>query len=308
MSEITIREAIGFADIEKFWSELHTYHKRDIFPDPENEDREYFLNDAEYRTHIDTLCLREHDRCRRLFFSREGVDIGFALAVIYDSEDGKCFLLEFCVFPEYRGGGTGTACARVFLRWAGESGAKYAELNVNTAQRERFWSRVGFRPNGRDEWGERLMLLPPEEDLPTRVERLTDPADWQLKKLMQGYLAEIGEEPAPEEALERLEKAVGEGRIAFFLALRGTRAVGMCSVAAHFSSFCCGEVGVFEDFYIEPMFRGKGIARLLAAAAMEYCQGKGIASLGVTCAPCDEEMYRALGFDVSLGTGLARIL
>lgn len=49
-NQITIREALTRADITIFWEQLHTYFKRDIFPDPEDEDREYFLSDTEYRT------------------------------------------------------------------------------------------------------------------------------------------------------------------------------------------------------------------------------------------------------------------
>ena len=48
---------------------------------------------------------------RYLFFRRDGQDIGLALSVVYASEDGKQFILEFCVFPEFRGNGTGAACA-----------------------------------------------------------------------------------------------------------------------------------------------------------------------------------------------------
>ena len=33
-NQITIREAITEADIAAFWEQLHTYHMRDIFPDP----------------------------------------------------------------------------------------------------------------------------------------------------------------------------------------------------------------------------------------------------------------------------------
>ena len=38
-NQITIREAITEADIAVFRGQLHTYHMRDIFPDPENEYR-----------------------------------------------------------------------------------------------------------------------------------------------------------------------------------------------------------------------------------------------------------------------------
>ena len=120
-----------------------------------------------------------------------------------------------------------------------------------------------------------------------------------------GY--DVIEAESGEEALERLERAVEAEKIVFFIAYRSCRAVGMCSVAEQFSTFSCGNVGVFEDFFIEPVFRGKGIARMLVSAVREYCRERGLASLSVTCAPCDGEMYRALGFDVGLGTGLASI-
>lgn len=308
MDKITIREALTGSDTEKFWSELHTYHKRDIFPDPEDEEREYFLDDSQYRSHIEALHRRETDRSRYLFFSRGGEDIGFALAVIYGSEDGKCFLLEFCVFPEYRGGGTGSRCAELFKTWAAENGGKYIELNSDTGQRRRFWARRGFVPNGRDEWGEPLMLLPPEEFIPFTAAPVTDGGDWQLHKLLCGFLAEIGEEPLSDEGKERLSRAVREGKIHFIAAYRGCRAVGLCSVSPYWSSFSCGQVGVFDDFYIEPAFRKKGIARLLACAAVEHCRESGFAGLSVTCAPCDVEMYTHLGFDTPLGMNLAKIM
>ena len=108
-----------------------------------------------------------------------------------------------------------------------------------------------------------------------------------------------------EEGRKRLSQAVKDGKITFFVAKRGYRSVGMCSVAECFSTFACGSTGVFEDFYVEPVFRKKGIARKLAQAAQDWCGKKGIASLTVCCAPCDESMYRALGFDVHLGTTFA---
>ena len=51
-NQITIREAVIEADIAAFWNQLHTYHKRDIFPDPEDEGLKHFLSDAEYRAQI----------------------------------------------------------------------------------------------------------------------------------------------------------------------------------------------------------------------------------------------------------------
>ena len=306
-NQITIREAITENDVAIFWEQLHAYHKRDIFPDSDNENLEYFLGSA-YHDYMIKMHSRRQDRCFFLFFCRNGQDIGFTMPVIYTTEDGKCFIMEFCVYPEFRGNGTGKECARVLLNWAREHGALYAELNHGSGERRRhFWESVGFIENGADEWGEPLMILPPAEDIPITVEVLSDPEDWQIKKLENSFKKDIGEEALTEEQQKQLQQAIKEGKITFFVAKRGYRAVGMCSVAKCYSTFSCSDTGVYEDFYIEPAFRGKGIARKLAQAAQTWCKNSGISSLTVCCAPCDEKMYQALGFDIGLGTTFAHI-
>ena len=307
-NQITIREAISEADIAAFWEQLHTYHKRDIFPDPEDENLKHFLSDTEYRAQIERVHDRPQDNCHYLFFHRDGQDIGFALPVIFTSEDGKCFIMEFCVYPEFRGGGTGRDCAGALLNWTKERGTRYAELNYGSDERRlRFWKRVGFVENGVDEWGEPLMLLPPAEAVPFTVEILKDLTDWQLLKLENGFKREIGEAALTKSQQEQLQRAVREERITFFMAKRGYRAVGMCSVAAYYSTFSCSNTGVYEDFYVEPAFRGKGLARKLAETAQNWCRENGIPSVTVCCAPCDETMYQALGFDTRLGTTFAHM-
>ena len=105
------------------------------------------------------------------------------MPVIYTTEDGKCFLMEFCVYPEFRGNGTGKECAKVLLNWAKENGAFYAELNYGgDIRRERFWQSAGFMRNGFDEWGDPLMILPPKDEVPFIIETLNDPTDWKLLK------------------------------------------------------------------------------------------------------------------------------
>lgn len=149
--------------------------------------------------------------------------------------------------------------------------------------------------------------LTENDEITFTVEILRDPADRQLLKLENDFKRSIGEEPLTEEKQRLLQRAIKEGRITFFVAVQGGRAVGMCSVAKCYSTFSCADTGVYEDFYIEPAFRGKGIARKLAEAAQTWCRDNGISSLTVCCAPCDEKMYRALGFDAPLGMTLAHI-
>jgi GNAT superfamily N-acetyltransferase len=307
-NQISIREATTESDIAAFWEQLRLYFKRDIFPNPEDEEREYFLSDTEYRKNIQDIHDRLEDPCYYLFFQREGQDIGFAMPAIYRTEDGKCFILEFCVYPKFRGNGTGRECARVLLDWAKRHGALYAELNYGgTDCRRRFWESAGFVENGIDEWGEPLMILPPDENVPIVIETLSAPEDWQLMKLENGYQKEIGGQALTEQKQEHLKQAIRDGKIVFFVAKRGYRAVGICSVAKCFSTCTYSDTAIFQDFYIEPVFRKKGIAQKLAQAAQAWCKEHGVASLYACCAPCDERMCQALGFGTRLGTAFAHL-
>ncbi len=146
-----------------------------------------------------------------------------------------------------------------------------------------------------------------EKDVPIVIKVLAEPEDWQLEKLENGFLKEIGEQPPSEEQWAQLSQAIRDGRITFFFAMRGYRAVGMCSVVKHFSTFACTDTGVFEDFYVEPAFRKKGIARMLVQAAQNWSREQGLSSLTVCCAPCDEQMYQSLGFNAQLGKTFAKI-
>ena len=304
-NQISIREALEENDIELFWKQLYCYYKEDIFPYPNSEDREYFLSD-EYREAMMSLHEKSQDRCYYLFFQQDGKDIGFALPMIYNSEDKRCFIMEYSIYPEYRGKGIGKKCASIMLNWAKENGALYAELNYGGDDRRlRFWKSVGFIENGIDEWGNPLMIIPPLGEVPFSVEILDNPADWQLLKLENGYKKEIGEELLTEEKQQELQKAIKDRKITFFIAKRNSRAVGMCSITRYYSTFSCSDIGVFEDFYIEPAFRGKGIARKLVQTAQAWCKNNLLSSLTVCCAPCDEKMYQKLGFKLRIGTTFA---
>ena len=95
-NQISVREAITAEETARFWRELGAYHDRDIFANAESEEREYF-HGSEYREAVQAAHDRAADRCYYLFFGRGGIDIGFALASLFTSEDGKLFILEFCV-------------------------------------------------------------------------------------------------------------------------------------------------------------------------------------------------------------------
>ncbi len=147
-----------------------------------------------------------------------------------------------------------------------------------------------------------------KDQLNIAVTQLTDPEDGQFLALEDSFLAEIGEEALTQTQRQRLQTAVRDGEITFFLASVDGQTVGMCSVAQSFSTFCCARTGVFDDFYVKPAFRGKGVARRLAQGAQEWCAAQGVASLTVCCAPCDEKMYQSLGFQTRLGATYAKVM
>lgn len=126
-----------------------------------------------------------------------------------------------------------------------------------------------------------------------------------LKKLFDGYKSEIGEEKLTEVQFCSLQKAVNDGNIVFFIEKIKNEIVGMCSLSRTFSTYNCAFSGVFEDFYILPIFRKRGIAKKLTESVFGFCRKNGIDSLWVGCADCDAKMYSHLGFNIELGNLLA---
>lgn len=157
-------EEITKQGIGQYWQIHFEYLCRDIFPfstlgQPiDDEDIEYFRG-QEYRGVIEKYMDREHDRAHLIYFLRDSVRIGCAQYVTYKSEDGKCFLMDFWVFPQFRGEGTGCKCYEVLADYVKADGAKYFEINVSNERNHNFWLNIGFVDNGVDEYEEPLMKL-----------------------------------------------------------------------------------------------------------------------------------------------------
>lgn len=128
----------------------------------------------------------------------------------------------------------------------------------------------------------------------SRIEAL-----WELQKL---YKEEIKEGIPDSAGKNRLAEAIKTGSILFFGAFDESALIGCCSVTVGFSTFNYLPSGVFEDFYILPEYRHKGIARRLVRFAR---QESGVSSLTVGCADCDLPMYKSLGFSIPVGNLLA---
>ena len=132
--------------------------------------------------------------------------------------------------------------------------------------------------------------------------RLTGADCDALIPLHTAYKEAIGEEPPASSDLDALKEAIERGKILFFGCRVDGLLVGCCSVSITFSTFLYGPCGIFEDFFILPEYRHKGIARRLVRFAYE---SSGVSSMTVGCADCDLPMYNALGFSIPIGNLLA---
>lgn len=124
----------------------------------------------------------------------------------------------------------------------------------------------------------------------------------ELAALHRAYKAEIGEDAPTQADMASLKAALSAGRIRFFGCDENGKLTGCCSVCVTYSTFNYAAAGVFEDFYILPECRRRGIARALTAFAYEK---SGVSSLTVGSAECDAELYKTIGFKVQLGKMLA---
>lgn len=152
----TIRiEEIPVEEIDEFWKVHFRYLVEDGIIEDE-EDKEYFAG-SEYRDVIKAHMLRDVDKHHMVWFVRRGTRIGAAQYCTYQSEDGKCFLMDFWVFPEFRGKGTGHWCFEALERYTQSDGAVYYEINCEKENAHRFWLSLGFRDSGMDEYDMPLM-------------------------------------------------------------------------------------------------------------------------------------------------------
>ena len=149
-------EEIPLDRIDEFW-DIHIKYLIDDGIVTDEEDAEYFAGE-EYRGILENHMKRSIDRHHMVYFIEEGRSVGAASYCTYQSEDGKCFLMDFWVFPEYRGAGMGHRCFDALACYTKEDGAKYYEINSSKDDSTRFWKSIGFIENGKDEWDMPLLI------------------------------------------------------------------------------------------------------------------------------------------------------
>lgn len=144
-------------DIEFFWERRNEYFSKDLIPNSElgdeitKEDIEWFFS-KEYKEHIMRLFERDMDPLYIVFINKDKSNIGFMTYVIYNSEDGKCFVLDYCIYQQHRNKGIGKTAFSLLEKDFIYRGAKYIDLNVSNTNNERFWICNGFsKTNIKDE-------------------------------------------------------------------------------------------------------------------------------------------------------------
>ena len=259
LEEITIEEACR----DSYWKKHEEYLIRDIFPNESigspitQEDKEYFLSEK-YRNALIAICDRTIDRAHMIFFNKGEVQIGFCSYCAYASEDGKCFILDFCIYPEYRSAGYGKACFRQLRKEVHD--AKYFELNLSNEGNRRFWMSLGFEYNGYDEDGSILYTLMQEGTGEGLCEELKEEDYWQILKLHNGYMAEREMALLTDDRQDELINKIERGELCFFVGKCATRVVGMY----------CEET---KMLFVEPLFRGRGIEKQLMDFSAAFLKG-----------------------------------
>lgn len=152
---------IGIEEVRRealpaFW-DAHIRYLVDDGIISDEEDVAYFSGD-EYRGVIEAHMQRDRDRHRLVYFVRGGERIGATSYCTYESEGGKCFVLDFWVFPAFRGNGTGHRCFEALEQYTKADGARYYEINSEKPESVRFWKSLGFTENGVDEYGMPLFI------------------------------------------------------------------------------------------------------------------------------------------------------
>ncbi|MGB4514600.1 MAG: GNAT family N-acetyltransferase [Bacillota bacterium] len=274
---ITVREVESNEDIAEFWRYRDEYITRDIFPNDTlgkpltKEDLDWFLS-KEYKDLMMKLFHRDEDKVRFVFFERDGKKIGFCSYVTYFSEDKKCFLVDFCVLPEFRRRGFGKACFRLLKEKETKKGADYFELNISTEDNRCFWESLGFEFNGFDEYGNILYQLKPEQlgEITYELFRMKD-FD-QLKQLMVSYKKSAEGELMTDTDKSSLKDAIENKEIFFFVAKRKTRLIGMCLVRPRSTTCRCEKGDPLDNLYILPVYQNTDVATNLAKFASDWCE------------------------------------
>ena len=265
MNHITLKEVSTIEEKETFWRVSSDCFFNDSIPHddlgaPITEEEKEIFSTPEYREHIDSLCTQTPDPAHKIFFYKDGVQIGYCLYCTYLSQDAKCFILDYCIYREYRDRGYGKDCFLTLKREQVALGASFFELNTASTKGKRFWESLGFLENGYDAYGTLLMLIPPTQTIPTYD--IAQQSDiWQILMLENSYLAHTNQPFLTQEDSTQLTCGITSGQIIYYVIRRDTRVIGICSI--HPTSDVTQGFPTEHSihFYIQPAFGKNGFSR-----------------------------------------------
>lgn len=145
-------------EFKLFWNMNYEYLESDIFPNDDiglkiREAEQKWFYSTEYKKVMYKLFSREKDKAYPILFIRDNDIIGFCIYCTYHSEDGKCFIIDYCIIQELRYDNLGTIIFNLIKENEISNGAKYFELNVSNKRNMRFWMKQGFYFDGIDDYG-----------------------------------------------------------------------------------------------------------------------------------------------------------
>ncbi len=88
--------------------------------------------------------------CQQVHFFREGLCIGEASYSLY--ENGTCRILDFQVYPEFRGMGTGHYCYYALEKALYQGGARRLEMQIDPSFARGFWTAFGYQEEAPGVW------------------------------------------------------------------------------------------------------------------------------------------------------------
>lgn len=148
--------------------EKREYEENDIFPHLDETGEQLketisWLQSTDYYNIIMDLHDNPQKNARALQFvfvyNESDEYIGFIMYKIYNLEDGKCFILDFCIDKKFRNKHIGTEVFNFFEQYIKRNEeATYCTLNVSNPRNRHFWEKQGFVYQKQDEHGDAVFV------------------------------------------------------------------------------------------------------------------------------------------------------
>ena len=272
-------EEVKTEELQTFW-DAHIRYLIDDGIVSDEEDLAYFSGDK-YRGILLAHRERAVDTHRLVWFCENRRRIGAASYCIYQSEDGKCFILDFWVFPAFRGNGTGHRCFAALEQQTRKDGALFYELNSEKPDSVRFWKSLDFTENGVDEYGMPLFIRRFDTNY-TRLKWTEDGMKLTIKQMetdeeIRGkafvhwtgwhtaYTGLVSAAYLDKLTLAKCEELAYRWRDNILVAKDGERVVGFVGYGTRDDAPDFGEVFAL---YVLPAYWGTGVAQALMDAAL----------------------------------------